>query len=318
MVVALSGGWAVWSDFHYLSKPTGIPDWNRTGHAQKRTPSTSVTGVGVESAVEMVEPGGANDATLGHDAIGELLGPFALDALDPFEAAAVRAHLVDCPRCRDEVTRHQQAAAMLANTGGDAPAEMWKAIETRIQQPAPEGPAFPQLERSAWVGRSIGPSRRHRLGLRAGALMAAAALAFSVLGAALGRLDRGPNQPAGAAGSQSLSAAARDALLDPSSNRVVLESTDADPRPAAEVVSLRSGAAYLFDDGLPPLPSEKTYQLWAMIDGQSISVGLLGTHPTTSSFTLDPTDLTDAFAVTIEPAGGSIAPTSRPVASTTV
>ena len=298
MVVALSGGWAVWSDFHYLSKPTGIPDWNRTGHAQKRTPSTSVTGVGVESAVEMVEPGGANDATLGHDAIGELLGPFALDALDPFEAAAVRAHLVDCPRCRDEVTRHQQAAAMLANTGGDAPAEMWKAIETRIQQPAPEGPAFPQLERSAWVGRSIGPSRRHRLGLRAGALMAAAALAFSVLGAALGRLDRGPNQPAGAAGSQSLSAAARDALLDPSSNRVVLESTDA--------------------DGLPPLPSEKTYQLWAMIDGQSISVGLLGTHPTTSSFTLDPTDLTDAFAVTIEPAGGSIAPTSRPVASTTV
>ncbi len=257
----------------------------------------------------MLEPGGANDAILSHDAIGELLGPFALHALEATETAKVKEHLDGCPRCRSEVVGHQQAAAMLANTGGEAPPEVWEAIESRIR-PTPERSALRQFDRAHSVGR------RHPHARQTGALMVAA-LAFSVLGATLGRMDFGANHPSGA-GMPSLSAAARNALLDPTSNRVVLESSDGDARPAAEVVSLRSGAAFIFNDRLPSLPSDETYQLWAMIDGQPISVGLLGTHPSTSSFTLDPTDLTNAFAVTVEPAGGSIAPTSRPVASTTI
>jgi anti-sigma-K factor RskA len=130
--------------------------------------------------------------------------------------------------------------------------------------------------------------------------------------------DHRVNQVTAASGAQTLSAAARSALLDPTANRVVLKSTNSDAQPAAEVVALRSGAAYLFNDQLPDLPAAETYQLWAMIDGQPISVGLLGTHPSTVAFTLDPTDLTNAFAVTVEPAGGSVAPTHPPVASTTV
>jgi len=257
------------------------------------------------------------DSNLSHDAIGELLAPFALDAVDPFEAAAVRAHLVGCPRCRDEVNHHQQAAAMLANTGGDAPAEVWHAIAAQLDQPVLARHDFPGLEATPRVGRSTSRRRPHRLSMRVGGLLAAAAVTFSVLGAALGHLDQ-VDHPAEASGAPTLSAAARDALLDPTSARVVLKTTGADPQPIAEVVALRSGAAYLFNDGLPALPAAETYQLWAMIDGQPISVGLLGTHPSTASFTLDPTDLTDAFAVTVEPAGGSLAPTRQPVASTTV
>jgi anti-sigma-K factor RskA len=255
---------------------------------------------------------------LNHDAIGELLAPFALDAVDPFEAAAVRAHLVDCPRCRDEVNHHQQAAAMLANTGGDAPAEVWDAIANRLDQPVPAKRDFPWPKATPRVGHSRSRRRPHRVSMRAGGLLVTAAVTCCVLGAALGRLDHQISHPGVASAAPSLSAAARDALLDPTSARVVLKSTGVAPQPMAEVVALRSGAAYLFNDGLPDLPAAETYQLWAMIDGQPISVGLLGRHPGTASFTLDPTDLTDAFAVTVEPAGGSVAPTRQPMASTTV
>ena len=40
---------------------------------------------------------------LGHPEVQELLGAFALDALEPDEADAVDLHLRDCPRCRAEV-----------------------------------------------------------------------------------------------------------------------------------------------------------------------------------------------------------------------
>ena len=43
------------------------------------------------------------DRPLSHDAVVELLGAYALDAVDPTEAAAVEAHLGTCPGCRDEI-----------------------------------------------------------------------------------------------------------------------------------------------------------------------------------------------------------------------
>jgi anti-sigma-K factor RskA len=45
---------------------------------------------------------------------------------------------------------------------------------------------------------------------------------------------------------------------------------------------------------------------------------VLGDQPQTVAFSLDPRAATDAFAVTVEPAGGSVAPTRPPVANTTV
>jgi len=259
------------------------------------------------------------DSTLSHDATSELLGAFALDAVEGFEAAAVTAHLAACTRCRDEVAQHQQVAATLAATCGPAPAGLWDSIAARIEQPTPTGRTFPLPQLSGPSQRTALRRGRRSLGLRAGAVLGiAAAASIAILSVDVGHLDSRLNNVAANSSTQTLSIAARNALLDPTSKRIILESTGANPRPAAEVVALRSGSAYLFNDGLPPLGAADTYQLWAMIDGQPISVGLLGTNPTTSSFSLEPSDLTDAFAVTVEPAGGSIGPTSRPVASTTV
>jgi hypothetical protein len=59
--------------------------------------------------------------TLGHPEVQELLGAYALDALDPGEADAVDLHLRECPRCRAEVEEYRETAAMLAFGGVAAP-----------------------------------------------------------------------------------------------------------------------------------------------------------------------------------------------------
>jgi anti-sigma-K factor RskA len=253
------------------------------------------------------------DPTLSHDELRELLGAYALDAVEPAEAAAIRAHLEECPRCRDEVAQHQQTAAVLANTGGKAPAGVWDAIAARIESPPPVASGFPNLVSKPAAGRRIRPALARRVVALAAA---AAASAIAVLGVEVGHLDHRLNQVAAASAAQNLSAAARTALLDPSAARVTLTGTGTGARPVAEVVALRSGAAFLFNEGLPALPPAKTYQLWAMVGGRSISVGLLGANPATVAFGLDAAGTMNAFAVTVEPAGGSIAPTRPPVAST--
>jgi Anti-sigma-K factor rskA/Putative zinc-finger len=256
------------------------------------------------------------DPDLSHEELVELLGAFAVDAVEPPEAAAIRAHLEVCPRCRDEVAGYQQTAAMLANSGGEAPAGVWDAIAARIE--APPKPIRPSpLLPGAKSGEST-VQRRLRPGVarRVALLTAAAAIAaIALLGVEVDHLDHRLNQVTAASAGRTLSAAARNALLDPSTQRLTL--TGVGPSPVAVVVVQSSGPAFLFNQGLPALSPGQTYQLWAMIDGRLISVGVLGAHPATVAFSLDAAVATKAFAVTVEPAGGSVAPTRTPVASTT-
>ena len=50
-----------------------------------------------------------------HDEVSELLGAFALDAVDGEEYEQIEAHLSECPRCRAEVDAHREVAAALGN-----------------------------------------------------------------------------------------------------------------------------------------------------------------------------------------------------------
>lgn len=259
------------------------------------------------------------DPALSHNALAELLGAFALDAADPAETAAIEAHLTVCPRCRDEVGHYQQTAAMLAHTGRQAPAAVWDAIADRIGEAPKSASGLPALQSPASGQPALRRRLRPRVARRAAALTAAAAAAaIALLGVQVGHLDHRINQITTASGGQTLTAAGRNALLDPSARRITLTGVGPHPSPGAEVVVQPSGPAFLFNQGLPALPSGQTYQLWAMIDGQPISVGVLGAHPATVAFSLDAAATTKAFAVTVEPAGGSVAPTRAPVASTTI
>jgi anti-sigma factor RsiW len=258
---------------------------------------------------------------MSHDEIIELLGAFALDAVGPGEAAAVREHLATCPRCRDEVTQHQQVAGILAASGGEASPTVWDGIAARLAVPGP-GTRVPPRIAPRPTGTSPGPTNgrgRSRLGLRIGALVAAAAAAaIAVLGVEVDHLDHRLNQVAAAAAAPSLANAARTALLDPQSRRVVLRNPGPGSQVLAEVVTGSSGSAYLFNRGLPVLPVARSYQLWALTGNRAVSLGVLGTDPGIVAFTFAPAALTGAFAVTVEPPQGSITPTLPPAATGTV
>jgi anti-sigma-K factor RskA len=258
------------------------------------------------------------DPGVKHDALVELLGAFALDAVDPAGSAAIRAHLGVCPRCRDDVAHYQQAATMLANTGAEAPAGVWDAIAARIEAPPSSTARFPPLPRPASDEAAVRRLRPRMARRAVTAAVAVAAVAIVLLGVEVGHLDHRLNQVTAASAGQALTGAARNALLDPSAQRITLARVGSGSSPDAQVVVQRSGAAFLFNQGLPALPPGETYQLWAMIAGEAISVGVLGAHPATMAFSVDAAANTKAFAVTVEPAGGSVAPTRPPVASTTI
>jgi anti-sigma-K factor RskA len=69
---------------------------------------------------------------------------------------------------------------------------------------------------------------------------------------------------------------------------------------------------------MPTLPSKDTYQLWGVFGAKKISLGLLGRSPRQATFTSAGSRAPSALAITVEPAGGSVFPTSPMLASGTV
>jgi hypothetical protein len=69
--------------------------------------------------------------------VEELLGAYALDAVDPDEREAVERHLPECPRCRNELAGHLEVAALLGNTGAPAPDGVWARIASSLEEPPP-------------------------------------------------------------------------------------------------------------------------------------------------------------------------------------
>jgi anti-sigma-K factor RskA len=103
------------------------------------------------------------------------------------------------------------------------------------------------------------------------------------------------------------------ALETPGHKVVNLESPG--HRKVAQFVLLSDGRGYLVSSTLPGLSSDHTYQLWGVIGGQPISLGLLGTSPDQVTFTMAGKPAPSRLSITVEPAGGSVVPSSPMVAS---
>ena len=292
-----------------------------------------------------------------HEEVAGLLGAYALDALDSDEAALVEAHLRDCPRCSAELARHHEVAGLLANSGAEAPADLWDRIADRLDSPA--SPAWEKLavrlerppgthdvladeeaERTAAERSGAGSPetaagspetaavvpldqsrRRHRLVTRGITLVATAAAVLAILlGVPVAHLNNQVSHLQTAASKPGLSGAVQTALEEPSTKRVKLVPSGAAPANGASVtVALTStGAAYLIPQHLAKLPAGETYQLWGQINGQMISLGLLGSDPGVTAFSVNPNAPASLFAITAERSGGVLQPTRQPVVQGTV
>ncbi len=233
------------------------------------------------------------DIELTHGEIADLLGAYALDALDPDETSVVAGHLETCPRCRDEVTGHLEAAAFLANAGSVAPEGVWARIAASLEEPPPQF----ELARI----RPAGPSSRRWLPARpVAAIAAVAAAVIAVLGFQVQQQDGRLDRLTPALEQRGLDEAVAAALFDDRSTKVDLVSDSGTL--SAKVVVQPDGKGYIVDHNLPALPSALTYQLWGLVGEETVSLGVLGNEPAVRAFTAAG-DVT-VLAITAEPAGG--------------
>jgi len=264
----------------------------------------------------------------GHDAVRELLALAALDALSPAERHALEVHLTTCDECRRELAALRDGVASIA---GLLPARamvpereaamrarlMSRAIEDRarvtpLRAPSPTSP-------TSHAGAP--PSSTNWLAAAA-FLLAAAAITY-------GLAERG---------AVTQLTAQVDALRDTASarqHRLTDQQSvlDALTGPGVRVIdasasSARQPYARMFWDqprnhwtlvayNLPATAPGHTYQLWLVTrDQKKVSAGTFepksnGSAIVRATYSLAPDSLA-AIAVTNEPAGGSLQPTTTP------
>jgi len=273
-----------------------------------------------------------------HDPAAELLGAYALDALEPAETARVEAHLRICGRCRGEVAANREVAGLLAQ-GGTAPSVVWDRIMADIDGPPPPrvvldlrarpaaswsppgGPPAPdggrRPRRSSGGGRRGGGDGRARELRRPGRAVRIVVAVAAALGALafVGVRLVGSGAPAGAPSARGVAvgptmADVRAALGQPGARTVRLSGGAV---PELSAVILPDGHGWVYASRLTGLPSSQTYQLWGITGSRAVSYGLLGPQPAVVAFRA--ASGVRALAVTVEAAGGADAPTTVPVAS---
>ncbi len=249
-----------------------------------------------------------------HSEVEELLGAYALDAIDDSEKSDIEAHLDSCGRCRHELARHLELASLLSASPDTAPSALWQRIAAALSEPDPEYAGRPALAPLV----SIGVPRDSHRKVRAvsGVLGAAAAVAAVVavfLALQLANLRHEVDQVRAAERVTALDQAVTAALVSPHTEAIL---TSTGHHVEAEVVITPGGESYWVHSSLPPLRRGMTYQLWALVDGKVVSLGLFGRDPTGyASFRLGRNS--SRLMVTAEPAGGSAAPTNSPVVMST-
>ena len=243
----------------------------------------------------------------------DALAAHAADAVDdPGERRAIENHLARCPACRTRLAAHERVLASLVEDEAPPPS-LWDGIAARVAGP-PAGPAATAVLAATPLGapparplRLVGSARpsaappgpprrggerRHpgRLGLVAAAAALVAAAAAAPLAVTAW------HRPGGVPGPRA-AATRTAAVLD-----------DVTGRDMARVV-VRGGATYVVLDDLPPLPAERTYQLWSLDGPRPGSLGVLGRGAARSvPVTLPPG--VRRVAISDEPAGGSPEPTT--------
>lgn len=248
---------------------------------------------------------------LGHAEAAELLGALALDAVDAHEREAVELHAKSCGACRSELADHREVASLLTAGWVEAPAGLWDRIASSLEETPPPlnlAPVVALRPRPMPVVESA--RRRGGLKMAMVAAIAAAAAVVTVMSVRIVGDGRRIDQIAGGLRGDDLARAANAALADPDARKVSLRSDDG--YLFVDAVMLDDGTGYLVKDNLPALPPDRTYQLWAVVGKETISIGVLGPSPDQVAFRA--TGAVGALAVSDEVAGGVEASEGTPLA----
>jgi anti-sigma-K factor RskA len=249
-----------------------------------------------------------------------LVGAYAVDAIDEQERSAFELHLAECPECQAEVASLQEAATQLSLMSETAPPASMRAavlagiktvrplppLEAQSGGPVASGPvggSSPTAEAPTRAGSNVVQLRSRRR-VTAWLASAAAAAVLLVGGLAWSPWDDGPG--GGTVTEQVLAAS------DAQRYEKVIGGAK-----ATIVRSASLGKAVIIADHMPAAPAGKDFQLWLDQPNRGmVSAGVMP-HGTADTVTIvlegDAATATGA-GITVEPAGGSPAPTTPPVA----
>ncbi|AMM52562.1 hypothetical protein TH61_17140 [Rufibacter sp. DG15C] len=98
-------------------------------------------------------------------------------------------------------------------------------------------------------------------------------------------------------------------VRDPQTQSIPLKGTPQHAAAAAKVFwNQETKEVFIDPASLPKAPSDKQYQLWALVDGKPVDAGVIAAS-TDALLRMKTIEKAQAFAVTLEPKGGSVNPT---------
>ena len=234
---------------------------------------------------------------MAHDDYKEMIPARALSALDAAEERVLNEHLESCAECRKELEDWQATAAALSLTPD--PAEPSPQVRERIlsevrkdlSSSTPEVVPFPK--RNLWSSfGSLGA-------IAAVVLFAALSIGLAVLWRQNQKLVRSEEFV--------------ELVNTPGARVSELSGVDPGQSATAKLAYDRTGRAILMASKLPSVPQGKAYQLWFIVGNNPPLPGKTFVPDKSGSVVLDeeiPRETVDVFAITVEPVGGSNAPTS--------
>ena len=254
-----------------------------------------------------------------HDDAQELLAVLALNAIDGLERIELEDHVAQCVRCERELDGLRGVSSTLGNVSEPASAELWQRISEHLYDDFDQG-NLPPIRVLDFPRASVTPLESRRAPstkntkITAGVFAVAAAALVGVLSFNLVQANDHVAQLTNALGVADRGAVVA-ALVTPGHVNVTLDS--AQHTRVASIVLL-NGHGYVVSSKMAQLPSAQTYQLWGIIAGKPISIGLMGSKPTNVEFSVASALQPSELAVTVEPAGGSQTPSTPIIASGTV
>ena len=277
-----------------------------------------------------------------HEEYKEMLAEHALGALNAGDASALESHLAECAACRAELAEWRDTTAALAYSAPrvePSPALRSRLLENiRAQQSKPTDGAMKHSSDAVVesTGQTTSPAATNVIKMpersrvrwsamqRFGAL--AASLAFAALIISLVMLwNRNRAMQAEMARLNSdLQTMQEQFKREQEISRMftatdtrlaTLTGTEMAPRAHARLAYNKSGAAMMVADELPPAPAGKDYQIWFIAEGKPVPGGVfkpdakghVEMHDQVPAAARGAT----AFAITLEPQGGTPAPTGE-------
>ena len=238
-----------------------------------------------------------------HGNYEELLGAYALDALGADENMLMDSHLETCEACQADLSSLLETLVEVAPQNPDYdPEPLWEKIEAAISQAAVREGNVTPLRRRPQI---------HFPRISTAVASVVIIAAFVATGSSLYNSNSRANGVTSISKLQSQIIAKIEKA--PGHRDVELISTGG--KYHISMVISSTGLGYITSSNLPTLSSAKTYQLWGIKNTGMVSIGILGPAGKETQFLIPKNSNFAELAISLEPSGGTSAPTTAPIVS---